>query len=463
MRSWLLSSALLVASCAAPVLQVDLPPPPALAQSLLTGVLHDGRLSVFAVDLEADPQTWALPAVERRRGDARFFAMYYERSLELLDLQAGPQTLVDEGVAPSPSSSIFLRTVSDDDEGGWLPVEGLSGKLQFRLPERPVDQSKCRPMRISAHRMPTDKRITVALPQSGGRVFAVSVDGQGFMIDGAEISDIGRVVDDTVLSGVELSDGVTWLSGHDGRLWSGVPSGTFANTHQLRPGQTARYLAGPSPGMEVPPLSELFALSSTGSLSQLGYWGGWRADKELVREDEPSTREGGLLWLAPDRAAALIPGTGRYFRIDIGVVTEYEVAPERVGRVDSIAANYGAVFGITDNGDLVRFTEQGETIALETQLGQAVSDPQLMSVSDGFLIVNRPSTLRFWYRPTALDAREGVVPPNIICPAIPWPEAGDSIVWGHAVVGETAYLFMSPFHDWDGGPTTMLIVDFSRP
>jgi len=430
---------------------------------MLAGVWHDERLRVSAVDLNADPSTWALPVVEQRRTPAQFFAMFYDRPLSGLMLEPGPLTLVEQGQRPAEPQSIFQRTVSDDDEGGWAAVPVLAEVLRFNLPIPPVDDNQCRPLEISTHQMPSTKRVTVALPQFGGRIFAVTVDGQGYMIDGTDVTDIGPVVPDAVLSGVEVSDGVTWLSGHDGRLWSGVPTGSFANTHTLRPRETVRYLAGPAPGMEVPAPTELLALSSTGTLSQLGYWGGWRADLPLTRAEMPSSREGGLLWLGLDRSAALVPGTGEYFRIDAGEPTAYDVPEEEVGTLDSIAANYGGVFGMTDNGYLLRFTEIGQTVTIETKLENKVSDPQLVSLPDGFLIVDRPSTVRFWYRPSALDAGEGVVPPNIICPEVVISEAGDSILWAHAIVGEKAYLFLSPFIDWDSGPTTMVVVDFSRP
>lgn len=462
-RSWPLPLVLLAASCGPGVVELELPPPPDSAQSMLTGVWHDDRLQVSAVDLNAEPSTWSLPVVEQRRTPAQFFAMFYDRPLSSLRLEAGPLTLDEQGDPPKTPQSIFQRTVSDEDEGGWMPVSVLPEGLQFNLPKPEGGDDPCRPLEVSTYAMPSNKRVTVALPQFGGRVFAVTVDGQGYMIDDTDITEIGPVVPDAVLSGVEVSDGVTWLSGHDGRLWSGVPTGSFANTHTLRPRETIRYLAGPAPGMDVPAPTELLALSSTGTLSQLGYWGGWRSDLPLTRAERPSSREGGLLWLGLDRSAALVPGTGEFFRIDVGVPTAYDVPEEQVGTLDTIAANYGGVFGMTDNGYLLRFTEIGQTVTIETKLDNKVSDPQLVSLPDGFLIVNRPSTVRFWYRPSALEAGAGQVPPNVICPEIVVSEAGDSILWAHTIVGEKAYLFLSPFVDWDSGPTTMAIVDFSRP
>src|SRR5262245_3255028 len=109
-------------------LRVNLPDPPENARALLAAVEHDGAVDVEAISLESPAENIQLPYVDGFRGDGRIVALYYEQSLEELDLARGKIERADSGPDRSrlpTADAAFAALIRDDRVDAFSPISSL--------------------------------------------------------------------------------------------------------------------------------------------------------------------------------------------------------------------------------------------------------------------------------------------------------------------------------------------------
>ena len=428
--------AVLTFGCGAEVVQVELPDVPG-TRAMLVGVRYEGRLTLYAIDREAAPDTSALPGIAALKTDARLVALLYPETLAELDWRPGPLIEDPDGaLPPEPAGGRFELTVAGGRAGAWEKVAAASSELTFRLPVRPPDRSHCVGLQATVRSMPGPGRVLVALPEPEGGVLAVDVFGDAFRITEAEIEPLGPTGVPAVFAGVRTATGAIWLSGYGGALWSGTLQGGFQPVVGPPRSETIRWLAVP-PTLDTP--AELFTLSRTGTLARRA-GGQWR--KTVLIPSLGSDHQGDLTWLGPDSVAAVSPLTGVLSLVSAGVADHIGIHITQ-GTLWDVARLDGLLYGLTDHGLVVRFV--GLDFTQEAFIPEATSSNTVTAFAGGLLVTARG--LRLFHH----------IPGKLPCPVM-GPQDVDHEIWTAVAAGDAVYLFTGNPSEWDSEPARVVVV-----
>jgi hypothetical protein len=435
--AWLLAAS--CAGCGGGVVEVALPVTPG-TRALLVGVRHEERLSVYAVDAEAAPDTWTLPGVPALRGgEARLLALLYDQPLA--ELGRAPGLLVQDPRGeppPDAAEGTFELTVAEGKAGTWTPVGAPSSDLAFRLPRRPLDQRHCRTLDVEVQTFDEPGRVLVMFPEPGGGLLAINVHGTAYRVDedGAAPIRLGPTGVDTAFAGARTSTGAIWLAGYGHDLRSGTLEAGFTRRPGAPEVDTARWMVAPPTG-DTPP--ELFFLGRGGILHRLSADGWRRTDLVL---SNGSDHQGALMWTGPDEVAAISPLTGVLSYVRGGVPEHVGIHTTR-GTLLAMARLEGQLYGLTDLGLIVRFL--GLEYVEETFIEDASASNTLSPLGGGLLVGARG--LRLFHH----------IPGQDPCPLM-GPLAPDHEIWAAVTAGDVAYLTTGHPEDWDDEPARLVKV-----
>ncbi|MCB9649494.1 MAG: hypothetical protein H6730_23275 [Deltaproteobacteria bacterium] len=426
MRRWVWALAVLTAGCGQQVLEVPLPDAPG-TRSLLVAMRHDDDLTVYALDREAEPSSWQLPALPELRGEVRLAALLYPETLAELGQGPGVLDQDPEGVPPrDPGGGRFLRTVTAGAAGAWAETTTLPTDLAFRLPA-PEDTAHCKMLDMKVRNLGELGRVLVAFPEPGGGVLAINRFGVVFRIDETSIVRTGTVGLSNVFAGTRTATGAIWLSGRAPPLAVGTLEGGFQPAPAPPTQQLIRWMATPTRA-DAP--SELFALTRYGVLLRRGE-GEWR--ETPLDLSYGSDLIGALRWLGPDKVAAVAPLWGTVEVVEGGVRADAVRVNIVFGYLTALAELDGQLYGLTDNGLLVAFHPRDyEAVA---SIPDAAAADSLTTFAGGLLVTTRG--------PFASHYQVGKSP----CPMV-GPDSGaypdtNNITWTAVVSGDVAYLFTS--------------------
>lgn len=419
MRRWAWALAALGAGCSQQVVEVALPDVPG-TRSILVAMRYDDRLTVYAVDREAEPSSWALPGLPEVHGDVRLAALLYPETLAELGREAG-ELLVDPAgePPPSPRRGRFQLTVEGGAPSGWAEVGALDADLDFQLV--PLPRGHCRTPRFVARDLGTPGRVLAAFPLPEGGVLAINRFGLAFRIHEDVVEPLGSVGLEHVTAGTRTATGTYWLAGYDPLVSAGDGPGHFRPVTQPAIHDAVRWMAAPTRA-DAP--AEVFALTRYGALLRW-FEGGWQSQDLTLSAG--SDHFGALEWLGPGRVAALSPLQSIVSMVEVNGERS-DVVLDVVDATVDLALMDDQLYGLTVSGLLVRLESNTYSTLAQLQVPEATKADTLTPFQGGLLATARGP----WITHYQFD--------KLPCPGVKVPDL-EHEVWTAVVSGDVAYLF----------------------
>lgn len=347
-------SLLLLLACAAGCHTTDTLPAPDLdgaPSALLIEVRGETVGFVHALDA-ADPN----PPSFRRSGPSRLYLLRYPCGLDVLGIEAGPQTLLREPRArlDLPAAADVLTFDLDTSEAWQISAEAPEAVQDVLLRLEVPEDNLCRSGKATLEAMDVQLSVsdtrdllspTYAVPLEGGAtlvgalftpdIVRTTTTGHGaYRVLGDSIEPVPEVVQlGPIMAGLRLDDGDLFLMGPE-NLYLGHPERGFSVVTSTSFSITPRrvVLSGSPSG------DELFLAASADLEGPLGQFGSRRWLFELSADgwqrvagvdlDQGSASSIDVAWLGPRRAIAvgLNPGGDEVLWIESGA----EVGRDRV-------------------------------------------------------------------------------------------------------------------------------------